>query len=187
MYNFLLGLSPNQDIQYVINLSLGIMVVIQAIVIAFLYKNTIDTKNRLFKFMPQNKSEDVEALLVTNNENMVKALENQKQMLEKMDNYGKELRSEMETLRNDLNTTNTTMKNCVQKFATVRYNPFAEVGGDFCYAVVLLDDHDNGVLINSIYAREGSYSYAKEILDGKSSHKLSEDEKKALNIALSKK
>lgn len=187
MYQFLLELSPNQDIQYIINIVLVGLIILQAVVIVVLSKNLNKIKNRLFSFMPEDLSQNVEELLIKNNENVKRALEAEKEMLKNMEHYSKSLNEEMQALKFDLETTNNTVKNCVQKFATVRYNPFSEVGGDFCYAIALLDDHNNGILINSIYAREGSYSYAKEITDGKSSHKLSHDEERALNMALEKK
>ena len=71
-----------------------------------------------------------------------------------------------------------------QKMGMVKYNAFREMSGDLSYALVLLDQNDDGFVINSVYTKEGGYSYIKEIKDGKCSIELSEDENTALERAL---
>lgn len=75
------------------------------------------------------------------------------------------------------------LKSCLQKVGTVRYNAVPGVGSDLCFAIALLDQEDNGVVINGIYTRDGSYTYAKAIVKGESIHVLSEEEKEAIRIA----
>lgn len=72
----------------------------------------------------------------------------------------------------------------IQKIGMIRYNPFDNVGGNLCYALALLNDHNNGVIINTIYGRDGSYNYGKPIINGECEIALSEEEKEALKIAL---
>ena len=77
---------------------------------------------------------------------------------------------------------------CFQKSGIVRYNAFEDTGGDYCYAIALLDNSDSGLLLNGIYNRDTSYIYAKEIKKGKcEKYKLSDEEIEALDIALGKK
>jgi len=52
------------------------------------------------------------------------------------------------------------------------------------YGFIYVDKNDDGILINSMYSREGCYSYVKDIINGKSSINMSEEEKEALNIAI---
>lgn len=78
------------------------------------------------------------------------------------------------------------MKSCIQKAGIVRYNAFGDMGGDLCYAIALLDDYDDGVVLNGIHNREGSYTYAKPIENGKSSYVLSAEETQALQMAVLK-
>lgn len=74
---------------------------------------------------------------------------------------------------------------CVyQKMGLVKYDAFREMSGKLSYALALLDQEDNGFVINSMYSREGGYSYIKQIIHGKSSIEMSEEEKKALKIAV---
>ena len=68
----------------------------------------------------------------------------------------------------------------------IRYNAFREMSGDLSYALALLDQEENGFLINSVYSREGGYSYIKEIKNGESEILLSEDEQRALEKAKGK-
>lgn len=70
-----------------------------------------------------------------------------------------------------------------QKMGMVKYDAFREMSGELSYALVLLDQEENGFVINSVYANEGSYSYIKEIVKGESKILLSEEEEKALQKA----
>lgn len=72
-----------------------------------------------------------------------------------------------------------------QKMGMVKYNAFREMSGDLSYALALLDQEENGFIINSVYAKEGGYSYIKEIIKGESSILLSEEENAALEKAKS--
>ena len=66
-----------------------------------------------------------------------------------------------------------------------RYNAFSDTGSDLSYSIALLDDQKNGVVITSIYNREQSNTYAKPVEKGISTYRLSEEEKKAIELALS--
>lgn len=68
----------------------------------------------------------------------------------------------------------------VQKVGFLRFNPFQDTGGDNSFVLVMLDRENNGVLINSLYLREGIRLYAKKIEAGKTRQQLSEEEKKVL-------
>lgn len=73
-----------------------------------------------------------------------------------------------------------------QKSGLVKYDAFREMRGELSYALALLDKNNSGVLINSMYNREGCYSYVKEIIRGESSINLSEEEEEALKKAMDK-
>ena len=53
------------------------------------------------------------------------------------------------------------------------------MGGDLSYAVAMLDAHNNGVILSSVFGREGSQAYAKPIENGSSTYKLTEEEQQA--------
>ncbi len=73
---------------------------------------------------------------------------------------------------------------CIKKIGIVRYSAFKDTGSDLSFALALLNDNNDGVLLNGIYSREMSNIYAKQVNEGKTSSKLSEEEKQALDIAL---
>lgn len=74
----------------------------------------------------------------------------------------------------------------VQKVGFLRFNPFQDTGGDQSFILTLLDRDHNGVLISSLYTREGARVYAKAIERGKSKHALSEEENRVLEETLAK-
>ncbi len=79
------------------------------------------------------------------------------------------------------------IKRCSQKIGIVRYNAFKDVGSDLSFALAILDDYNNGVVLNGIYARDSSNIYAKPIENGASKYILSEEEKEAVNRAINNK
>lgn len=72
----------------------------------------------------------------------------------------------------------------IQKVGIVRFNPFNDVGGNQSFSIALLDMEDNGILITSMFSRDGTRIYSKSIKNGKSEHYLSEEEKEALKKAI---
>lgn len=73
---------------------------------------------------------------------------------------------------------------CIQKVGIVRYNAFKDTGSDLSFALALLDDKNNGVILNGIYSREMSNIYAKQVTNGQTASKLSEEEKEAVYVAM---
>ena len=89
---------------------------------------------------------------------------------------------ELYTISNKIN--NLSLRG-IHKVGLVRFNPFKDVGGDQSFSLALLNGKDNGVVISSLYTREGTRAYAKAIASGQSEkYPLSEEEKKAIKIAL---
>lgn len=74
----------------------------------------------------------------------------------------------------------------VDKFAVVKYDALEELGGKLSYALCLLDQRDNGFIINNMHGRDGSYSYLKEVINGNTVSTLSDEEKTALSKAISR-
>jgi len=75
----------------------------------------------------------------------------------------------------------------VQKVGVVRFNPFKDTGGDQSFAIALLDASDSGLVISSLYTRDGVRVFSKAIEKGKSKYQLSEEEKQAIEKAKGKK
>lgn len=73
-----------------------------------------------------------------------------------------------------------------QRVGFMRFNPFADTGGDQSFALALLDHNNNGIVISSLYNREGTRVYAKAIDHGNPKQQLSAEEEEVLQRAMSK-
>lgn len=72
----------------------------------------------------------------------------------------------------------------LHKSSLVRFNPFRDIGGDQSFSLALLDGDDNGVVISSLYSRDGVRIYSKSIQAGQSvKYPLTDEEKQAIQIA----
>lgn len=76
------------------------------------------------------------------------------------------------------------LKSCIQKTGMVRYNAFKDVGSDLSFALALLDEKNDGVVLNGIYSRDVSNIYAKPVKNGASSYTLSHEEEEAIDKAV---
>lgn len=72
----------------------------------------------------------------------------------------------------------------VQRIGMVRFNPFADTGGDQSFAIALLDGDGNGVVLSSLHSRSDTRIFAKPVAAGRSSHPLSDEEQAAIRQAL---
>ena len=89
--------------------------------------------------------------------------------------------------REDIERISNTLLSTFQKVGMVKYDAFHEMGGKLSFSLALLDQKDDGFIINAMHSREGCYTYIKEILNGNSIIILADEEREALNIALGKK
>ena len=78
----------------------------------------------------------------------------------------------------------TDLTKCIQKVGIVRYNAFKDTGSDLSFTLALLDENNDGVVLNGIYSREMSNIYAKPVKNGKSTYTVSEEENQAIEKAM---
>ncbi len=78
------------------------------------------------------------------------------------------------------------LQTAVTRVGVVRFRAFENMGSDLSYAVALLDSHNNGVVLSSIFGREDSRSYVKPITNGSSSYTMTQEEEQALHDAMAK-
>lgn len=71
----------------------------------------------------------------------------------------------------------------LHKIGFVRYNPFGDVGGNQSFSLCLLDSSESGFVISSIHSRDGTRVYSKTVQRGQSEYNLSDEERKAIEIA----
>lgn len=73
----------------------------------------------------------------------------------------------------------------LQKVKIIRYNPFADTGGDQSFIMTLLDGAGNGIVVTSLHSRGQTRWYAKNVKEGKGvEHELSKEEQQALKALM---
>jgi hypothetical protein len=72
----------------------------------------------------------------------------------------------------------------LQHIGLVRFNPFEDTGSDQSFAIALLDDRRDGIVVSSLHGRANTRIFAKPVADGTSSHNLSDEEAQAIRIAI---
>ena len=70
-----------------------------------------------------------------------------------------------------------------QKVGLVKYDAFHEMGGKLSFSLALLNETNDGFVLNAVHSREGCYTYIKEIVDGNSIIVLADEEQEALDMA----
>ncbi|HLN19141.1 MAG TPA: DUF4446 family protein [Patescibacteria group bacterium] len=100
----------------------------------------------------------------------------------------KTLDGDIQELFNISNKINSLSLRGLFKFGIVRFNPFRDVGGDQSFAIALLNGKNDGLTISSLYTREGTRIYCKNIIDGQSEkYPLTNEEKEAIKMAIGNK
>jgi hypothetical protein len=72
----------------------------------------------------------------------------------------------------------------IQHVGLVRFNPFEDTGSDQSFALALLDEGRDGVVISSLHGRSNTRLFAKPVSGGESAHTLSDEELQAIRIAV---
>ena len=93
------------------------------------------------------------------------------------------LESEKENLNKQVKVLQEKMTGSVRGVSSVRFNPFKDAGGNQSFAVALLDESGNGVVLSSLYAREKTSVFAKPVSKFNSEYELSTEEKEAVEKA----
>ena len=75
------------------------------------------------------------------------------------------------------------MKFTFQKVGLVKYDAFHEMGGKLSFSLALLNETNDGFVLNAVHSREGCYTYIKEIVGGNSIIVLAEEEQEALDMS----
>lgn len=94
------------------------------------------------------------------------------------------IKASMEKNRKDIENLYRKLAGSFQKMGLVKYDAFNQMGGQLSFSLALLDENDNGFIINSVHSAEGCYSYTKEIKNGLCDISLGDEEKKALDMAM---
>ena len=147
-------------------LTAGLMLVLLLVVIIMIIRFSILNK-KYKKFMKK----------IGNGKNIEEDLETYMYRVNKVEKQNGEILGKVKNIETDLSK-------CIKKVGIVRYNAFKDTGSDLSFALALLDDNNDGVVLNGIYSREMSNIYAKPVKNGQSTYTTSEEESKAIKQAI---
>lgn len=155
----------NMDIAYIF---IGILVLIFILIILVIVQiiNTSKLKKKYTKFMQGKDAKSLETDIIGLYED------------------NKFIKASAERNKKDIRNLYKKLESTFQKIGIVKYDAFREMGGQLSFSLVLLDENDNGFILNSVHSTEGCYSYTKEIKNGQCNITLGEEEKQALDIAM---
>lgn len=95
----------------------------------------------------------------------------------------KKIREEMVRSEKRIEQIEAKLRSSVDRAELIRFNAFDNMGSDLSFALALLNQEGNGVVLSSINSREESRVYAKPIVKGDSTYHLSEEERNVIDKA----
>jgi hypothetical protein len=151
-----------------VTLTLAVVIVILAILLCMLALSHRRLKDRMDKLMgSQTEGHDLENMLLEYLDEVRSIQEGSERTLAAIDDiYAK-------------------LARCVQRVGIIRYNPFNDTGGDLSFALALLDERGDGVVINVIRGRDITYTYGKPVKRDTDDQTLSDEELEAIQMAWS--
>lgn len=152
------------DSDYII-IALAILVLVMLIVLIVNTIQIISLKQRYKIFMSGKNARNLEKTLI--------------ERLDQVDGLLKANAANEKNIKKLFNN----MKFTFQKVGLVKYDAFNEMGGKLSFSLALLNETDDGFVMNAVHSREGCYTYIKEIVGGNSIIVLAEEEQEALNMA----
>jgi hypothetical protein len=155
--------------QAIIFLVLGVMILILVAINAFLLRYFYKTNKKIDELLEKGKIKDFKDIFLS-----------QKEKNNDLEGKIKDAFLKIKNLEDTCEIT-------IQKIAVVRFNPFNDLGGNQSFVIAMLDNKNNGLLISSLFAKEGSRVYSKIIKQGKSDHTLSNEEVEAIEKAIGSK
>ena len=94
------------------------------------------------------------------------------------------IKGAVEKYKKDIKILFNNFENAFQKIGIVKYDAFNQMGGQLSFCLALLDENNNGFILNSVHSTEGCYSYTKQIENGLCKISLGQEEEQALEMAM---
>ncbi len=123
------------------------------------------TEKRLKRFFLGKTAKDLEETIKVLEDNIIK-LNRAKEKIEK-----------------DVVLINSKLQKSIRGLETIRFNPFPDQGSNQSFAIGMLNEEGDGLVISSLYSRERMSVFAKPIKGGKSEYELTNEEREALTKA----
>ena len=155
------------------NIDIGILIVALVVIILFLIilnivniRSISKLKKKYDKFMLGKNAESLENEITDLFED------------------NKFIKNSIEKNKKDIHALYRKFESSCQKVGIIKYDAFDQIGGKLSFCMALLDENNNGFILNSVYGAEGCYTYTKEIKNGNCETSLGQEEEKALSIAM---
>ena len=98
----------------------------------------------------------------------------------------KNLEEQQKISADDIKKIYKTLEGTYQKLGVEKYDAYSENGGRLSFALAMLNQENDGFVMNVMTGTDGSYCYIKSVLKGESKIKLGNEEAKALEKAMSR-
>jgi len=125
----------------------------------------IVTEKRLKRFFLGKKAKDLE------------------DTIESLEKDIAELKSARSEIQKNITEINAKLKKSIRGLETIRFNPFPDQGSNQSFAIGMLNEEGDGVVLSSLYSRDRMSIFAKPIKNSKSEYELSVEEREALEKA----
>ncbi len=145
---------------------LGVAILTLAVWVALLQRSEALLRRRLRRVLPGGEQVSLDEVM-SRQLGLIESLDTRVDALNK-------LQHELEAIT----------QRTIQKVGVVRYNPFADTGGDQSFAIALLDPNGNGLIVSSLHGRTETRVFAKPVQGGRSRYPLSDEEQDAIKKAL---
>ncbi len=155
----------NLDIAFLfIGLLVIVIILVILIIIQMIKTKKLVKKYRIFMTGKNGKSLENEMILLFEDIKFLK-------------NLGERNKKDIQNLYNN-------MELAYQKIGLVKYDAFKEMGGRLSFSLALLNDQNDGFIMNSVHGSDGCYSYTKSITKGECDIQLGDEERVALEKAI---
>ena len=123
------------------------------------------TEKRLKRFFLGKKAKDLEDTIITLEHDIA------------------DLKKDRESMQKEMGVMQAKLKKSIRGLETIRFNPFSDQGSNQSFAIGLMNEEGDGVVLSSLYSRERMSVFAKPVKNNKSEYELTAEEKEVLNKA----
>lgn len=143
-------------------MDISILVYILAFIVVILILWIIFTEYRFRNFFAGTDAKNLEGVMT----NITKELSD----IEKI---------QIKTIKH-LDTVDKRLNKSIRSIEMIRFNPFEDAGSNQSFAISLVNDEGDGVILSSLYARDRMSVFAKPVNKWDSKTSLSDEEKEVL-------
>lgn len=142
-----------------------IVVIFLMVATIFIFFWMLKTEKRLKRFFMGTKAKDLEQTIELLTKD-IRTLETAKLATEK-----------------ELALINQKLKQSIRGLELIRFNPFPDQGGNQSFAIGMLNEEGDGIVLSSLYSRERMSVFAKPVKKGTSVYELTKEEQEVLDQA----